>query len=131
MKPLCEIIVQVVLPAVRALVAKDLIEKHGLTQQQAAERLGTTQPAISQYMRDLRGLKVKSLQKSKIALSEIEKLSSRIAAGEIAGDVVTTEFCKICKTLREQDIKTICDLHKEFSPSLEKCTVCLEKQPPC
>lgn len=131
MKPLCEVIVQVVLPSVRALVAKNLIENYDLTQEDVAEKLGMSQPAISQYCRALRGSRVKVLLGSSVVKSEIEKICKKIASGEIKSDSITKEFCKICRVIREKDIKTVCRLHKEVSSSLEKCTICIDSPMPC
>lgn len=57
MRPPCEIVVKQVLPAFRALVAKDLIGKYRFSQVAAAKELGTTQAAISQYLCSKRGEK--------------------------------------------------------------------------
>ena len=57
MKPVCEIIVQEILPSVRAMVAVKLTNTYGLSQEQAAVKMGTSQPAISQYKREIRGHK--------------------------------------------------------------------------
>ena len=63
MKLYCEIVAKEILPSLRALVAKSLIEKYKLTQQDAAKRLGLTQGAISQYTRNIRGVKTKQMEK--------------------------------------------------------------------
>ena len=76
MKTLCELMALEVLPTVRALVAKRLVETHGLSQQVAADRLGTTQPAISQYKRDVRGYKTSIIMEDTELVSMID--SSRI-----------------------------------------------------
>ena len=43
------------IPALRALIAKKLIGVHKMNQKQAANSLGVTQAAISNYMRGTRG----------------------------------------------------------------------------
>ena len=50
MNPRCEAIGKYVVPLFRSLVAKELINTYNLTQVDAAQRLGTTQAAISQYI---------------------------------------------------------------------------------
>jgi predicted transcriptional regulator len=45
----CEVGVKVVLPAIRALMARTIVEKHGMKERQAAEILGLSQSAISRY----------------------------------------------------------------------------------
>jgi len=93
MKPYCETVAQVVLPTIRALVAKELIEKYKFTQQDAAAKLGLTQSAISQYLRNLRGSKIKILEKDKKISKEIEIFASRIASGEVDSSNILVPFC--------------------------------------
>lgn len=126
MKPFCEVIVQSVLPTVRALIAKDLIEKHGFTQKATAEKLGVRQPAISQYRRELRG-KARIIEKDKSVTQEIEKLSNRIASGELTAAKATTEFCNVCKIIRTK--KIICNLCSLQEEDLKGCNICIEQSP--
>ncbi len=100
LKPTCEKIVQEVLPTVRALVARDLIEVHGLTQKDAAKKLGMTQPAISQYKRELRG---KKIIEDEEVLQEIKNIASKIASGEYDSSSASLEFCEICKLIRRKN----------------------------
>jgi len=51
----CEVAVKCVLPVVRAMIAKELVTKHGLNQVETARLLGVSQPAISLYSRKARG----------------------------------------------------------------------------
>ena len=48
MKPSCEVVVKYVLPVFRAMVAKELIVKYKLSQNEVAQKLGITQAAVSQ-----------------------------------------------------------------------------------
>ena len=54
MKPPCEVIVWYVIPTIRAELAKELV-KMGMSQKDISERLGITQSAVSQYIKDKRG----------------------------------------------------------------------------
>jgi len=91
------------LPGFRALVAKKLIEEHGMSQTQVAERLETTQPAISQYRRDLRGKKTKIFMKNPRLIELIESVASNIAMSSGSADN-GLEFCKVCKFMRENEM---------------------------
>ena len=51
----CEVGVKTVLPAIRAVMARVLIQKHGMKEQQVAEILGLSQSAISRYTTKNRG----------------------------------------------------------------------------
>lgn len=124
-KPLCEIIVLDVMPTVRALIAKDLVEKHGLTQAIAAKRLGMTQPAISQYRRNLRGGKLSILEKDSEVMGKINALANRIAKGELSHVDATTEFCEICRVIKQHLL--LCETHKKSVAGLENCKICKEK----
>jgi hypothetical protein len=124
MKPYCEIASQYLLPALRALVAKTLMEKYKLTQQDTALKLGLTQSAISQYMRQLRGSKIKTIEKDKIILDEIEKFSGRIASGELNSLTALSSFCDICRLIRKK--KMLCEIHIKYFPELKDCNICLE-----
>jgi len=119
MKFLCEVIVQDVLPAMKALLAKELTHKHGLTQKQAAEKMGCTQAAISQYLRELRGYKIKLLQKDEKSMEKLGELAKKLASGS-AGSEFSSEICGICDGMRKRDmLKTI----YKMGASTELCTV--------
>jgi len=126
MKPLCEVVSQDVLPAVRALVAKKMIEEYGLSQKSAAERLGTTQPAISQYMSRLRGQKARVFNAYPAVLERISSLAEGVAKEEIKADQVTLRFCEICRLMLKEGI--ICKLHRDMYPSLSACNVCMDNK---
>src|SRR5260370_27282248 len=51
----CEVASKSVIPALRALVARELIEEYGLKQEQVATKLGGTQAAVSKYQHQVRG----------------------------------------------------------------------------
>jgi len=106
MKPLCEYMISEMLPGFRALVAKKLMEDHGFSQTEVAELLDTTQPAISQYRRELRGRKTSVFLKHHELLAFIENVTARIARGEVRPDHTALEFCKMCKLMRDRDIVT-------------------------
>jgi predicted transcriptional regulator len=87
------------LPASRAAIAKKLIE-YGLSQKEAGERLGVTQPAISHYKRNLRGHKTSLSGDSRISAG-IEELARKLVSGEITAHEVTTELFAVFKEAPE------------------------------
>ncbi len=101
MKPFCENIATEFLPAVRSIVARELIENHGLTQKQTAKILGLTQPAISQYLRQSRGSKIKVLEKDTRVMELIYDLTKRIKDENASIFEITSKICGICKKIRE------------------------------
>jgi len=117
-KPFCEVVVQDVLPSIRASLAKEMIDS-GLNQSEVSKKLGVSQPAISQYLRSLRG---SSGMRDQDVKKRIKELATDIKNGKIATQDITTEFCKICKII--QDKKLICSRHKNIYPSLKNCVSC-------
>jgi predicted transcriptional regulator len=98
----CESVARHILPLYRAFVAKELIEKYGYSQVKAARKLGTTQPAISQYISSKRG------QEGIPNYEEVAPLVKK-AAAEAAEHLATTgmtreefsvSFCDLCKELQ-------------------------------
>ncbi|KXA89525.1 hypothetical protein AKJ57_05210 [candidate division MSBL1 archaeon SCGC-AAA259A05] len=127
MRPPCEIIVKKVLPAIRALLVKDLIDRHNLSQKQAAKRLGVTQAAVSQYLSSIRGDEKLEKELKKIEIfGEIQNLSDKVAAKDSDKSQIINDICDICDQIREEG--TLCKLHFDEVPILseEKCEVCLE-----
>jgi len=123
MKPYCETVAQLLIPTMRALIARELMEKYNLTQQGAAKKLGITQAAISQYRRELRGSKISGIEKDKIITKKIEVFAGKMASGDLNVLSAMEEFCGICKAIRKS--KLICNVHKEIFPELKDCKICL------
>lgn len=121
MKPFCEIMVSKIFPTVRALVAKELMENLNHTQKETADRMGITQPAISQYKRELRGAKAAILEGNTVVYSLI-KAQARELSKATAEERVSM-LCLICKEIRNQGL--LCKMHREATPALNTCTVCL------
>ena len=95
----CEFMMWNGLPVIRREIAESMIKDYGLTQKEAAKKLGVTPAAVCQYLSKKRG-KIKILDKK--ILEEI-----RISAGRIIQNekmVVTSETCRICKILRNSGV---------------------------
>lgn len=126
MRPPCEVVVKDVLPAIRAMLVKELTERHHLSQVEVAKKLGITQPAVSQYRRMLRG----AGRGSRI-LKGIEKhvrgLADDIARGKLKQKQIIQRYCIICKSMGQREL--ICLLHMRAAPYLrgERCRVCFPR----
>jgi uncharacterized protein len=98
----CEYIARRFLPLYRAFVAKELVEKHGYSQEKAAKKLGTTQPAISQYLSSKRGRKNISNYNEIMPLIEEEavKVAASVAKKEMRPEEFNDSFCDVCRTLQ-------------------------------
>ena len=122
MKPYCEVVVSTILPAMRSLITNELLNKYGLTQKQAADLSGLTQPAISQYSRESRGIKTKLLEKHPKIMKMIDDLTKDIVSGKIDPKGMQSRFCEICKMIRKN--KLICSMHKEIYPAIAPASEC-------
>jgi predicted transcriptional regulator len=91
----CEIIVWHILPAIRRELTKIMIEKHGLTQKEAAKKMGLTEAAISRYLTGKRAyLKMPNGEVKKEILKSVDRLVN-------GGDTtVVMETCRICDILK-------------------------------
>ena len=101
----CEYVARHFLPLYRAFVAKELVEKYGYTQKQAAERLGTTQPAISQYLSSKRGRKGISNydEVAPLVKDAAAKVAKKVAKTEMTPEEFSDSFCDLCRKLQEAE----------------------------
>ncbi|MEM3590941.1 MAG: helix-turn-helix domain-containing protein [Candidatus Bathyarchaeia archaeon] len=103
----CESIGRRLTPVFRAYIAKELIEKHGFTQIEAAKKLGITQAAISQYLRSKRG--VKDLEEFKDFLPLIESAASEVAGEIVSGKIdssrVALKLCELCLSIQRKSLE--------------------------
>ncbi|MGD0029201.1 MAG: hypothetical protein ABSC91_09705 [Candidatus Bathyarchaeia archaeon] len=119
----CEVAVRCALPAVRAMIAKELMTKHGLKQTDTAKLLGVSQPAISLYHREMRG-KAISLDGDSEVKGLIVELACRLSEGDLSHSKFISDLCQICKTMRAKGL--LCAMHKTFDPAvnIEECELC-------
>jgi len=112
-----------VIPAIRALVVRRLVEEHGMTQQEAAKLLGVTQPAVSKYLHEKRGaaIKLNGIKEIDEATGEIAELVSSRKVPQIE---VMSKIEAACDYVRRN--RYMCDLHKKLEPSMDvnSCHVC-------
>ena len=100
MKCRCEVAVQEIIPVARSMIAKKLIEQYGFSQTCAAKRMGITQPAISQYRKNIRGTGGKSLAKNPGFVGIVNDVAKRIADGSLKAEHLEKEMCRFCDLLR-------------------------------
>ena len=95
----CEIAVKSVIPAVKALIAKELVEKRGLKQDEAAEILGVSQSAVSKYTRKVRGyvIKVDDIEEIKPLIDEMIGI---LVSGTYQRGAFLICFCLLCLLIR-------------------------------
>ena len=100
-RPRCETTVRYVLPAVRYLVAKRLIEDHGFLQNTAAKTLNITQASISLYVNSKRGQKwANKLSTMKEVELSVKQTAKKIASSN-RNKPIDIDICKICNLVSE------------------------------
>ncbi len=101
MSPKCENISKHILPLLRALVAKELLNTYSLTQVEVAEKLGTTQAAISQYMNSKRA--AKGAEEYAYMLPKIQTLATdtakQIVEKKTKLNDTPLDLCKLCSII--------------------------------
>jgi len=125
----CEVAVKSVVPAIRAGLAKELIQTHKLKQIDTANLLGITQTAVSKYTRHVRGRVVK-IEKVEEVQQMITETAKTLANGEISRRQLAIRFCEICKLVRQK--RLMCELCKRSNPSIDiyQCLICTEPSDP-
>ena len=85
------------LPILRSLIVRDLIEKYHFSQVEAANKLGMTQAAISQYVSSKRGIKKSTkLQKSSKLKIMAHKIAKDLAENKRSDFDATSRLCDLC-----------------------------------
>jgi predicted transcriptional regulator len=116
--------VKSVIPAVRALIATELVENRGLRQDEVAEILGISQSAVSKYARQLRGhvIHVGDIREVRTL---IDKMISSLMNNAHQRAEFLESFCEACRTIRKTGL--MCEFcHRSNSrTNVEECSFCL------
>ncbi len=118
----CEVATKTVCPAIRALMAQTLIEKHNMNQIKVAQVLGVTQSAISKYSKKVRGTTIPIGN-----IPQVHELADQMISLLLAKPVHQTEvmriFCQACTLIRSQGL--MCPLcQQNQGPQIENCSFC-------
>ncbi|MEM2994785.1 MAG: hypothetical protein QXI91_02045 [Candidatus Bathyarchaeia archaeon] len=125
MKPPCMIVVQHILPALRVLIMKDLIEKYNVRKIDASTKMELTPAAITQYMKGERGASfIEEITKSEKTMKIVSEIAEALAKEKVPAETIIGKLCEACNTIRSEGI--ICALHKKEFQALKdyKCTIC-------
>jgi len=114
------------IPAVRAILARELVKVRGLKEEEVARLLGITQAAVSNYIRGTRGdieliSKLSSFQEIMRMIKDIEEdLSSHRAYSAST----LSKFIALCNYMRYSLI--ICDVHHRLESEIDEkiCEQC-------
>lgn len=118
----CEFIVKKVLPAIRAGIVKELSEEYHLKQNQIANKLGITQPAVSLYLSGDRG-RFQEIYEA-IDKSIMRKLADEVMKNVGSTDPIEVEICNICVELRQKGelIELLCKADPDSEGQICKMT---------
>ena len=119
----CEVAVKSVIPAIRAYVAKQLIQTYEMKQIDVAELLGITQTAVSKYVGNVRGQALKIDRENEIQ-DMMNEIASRLADRRTSGPQLMLEFCGVCKAVRRNG--QMCELCERSDPEIRNasCHIC-------
>ena len=122
----CETAAKVIIPAIRAYIARELVETHELKQDDVAKILGITQSAVSKYAGHVRGsiLKIDNVEEIRPMLTELVSLAAN--EKEFSRNEFLERFCQTCRTIRKTGL--MCPLCKKANASVEVqgCSFCLQ-----
>ncbi|MFW6436502.1 MAG: thiamine-phosphate synthase family protein [Halococcoides sp.] len=115
-----ELVVEHVLPTVRALTARRLADRD-LTQQTIADRLGVTQAAVSQYLSD--DPPTGAIAEDPRTADAVASIADELAAGEEYAALA--DLLDLIETF--EDRGPLCTLHEAEEPALEGlgCDLCV------
>jgi len=113
------------IPALRAILAKTLAEKHDIREDEISKMLGVTQAAISNYIRGTRG--DPELIKKLLAEQQVSEMISEICQN-LASDMAYTpsslsKFIGLCNYIKTSLL--ICDIHHNLESDIDDA-ICKE-----
>jgi predicted transcriptional regulator len=119
----CEVGVKTVLPAVKAIMARQIMQKHGLNEQETAKLLGLSQSAISRYSSKERGNLI-SIEGSNDILTLIDQMVTNLIKEPNNKAEMLKLFCQTCQSIREKGL--MCPHCQKEMPLewAEKCLFC-------
>jgi predicted transcriptional regulator len=121
-----EIESKLLIPAVRAILSKELVTEKGLKEEEVARMLGITQAAVSNYLRGTRGdneLISKLMSLSEI-MSMIKEISDDLSTNRAYTAKTLSKFIALCNYMRYSLI--ICDAHHSLERNIDEkvCEQC-------
>ena len=117
-----EIEVRYILPAIRRELARIFIQDHKLSQKEAANVLGLTEAAISQYQHSKRA---KEVVFSDNIVKEVRISADRILADKANKQRLIAEMYRVTNLTSVKQI--LCDIHRAQSKDLHNCNICFDE----
>ena len=113
------------IPALRAILAKDLAKKHNIREDEISQMLGVTQAAISNYIRGTRGdpeLIKKLLTENQVS-EMIFEICDDLSSDRAYSPSSLSKFIGLCNYIKSSLL--ICDIHHNLESDIDEA-VCKE-----
>lgn len=118
----CEILVKNILPAIKAIMVKELNERYNKSQKEIAELLGITQPSVSYYLHGERGRKaIDMIKETEEIYKTILKLTRKLLNSNITTEDLLRAICTICLEVRPIYINKVCPDKFDFLKNWDVC----------
>jgi XRE family transcriptional regulator, thiamine biosynthesis regulator len=122
-----EIAAKSVIPAIRGVIARSLIERD-LTQAEIAHALGISQPAVSKYRSEKRGRAIDFDEKE-----DVRRMADTIAEGIVTHELNHIQVANLIMELCDYVMRSgyMCELHYEIDPQSKalNCKICMQPHP--
>ena len=120
-----EIESKTLIPALRAIIAKSLAEKHQVREEIISKMLGVTQAAISNYIRGTRGDPelIKKLLEEKQISEMVDDICDNLASDKAYTPSSLSKFIGLCNYIKSSLL--ICDIHHNLESDIVEA-ICKE-----
>ncbi len=89
------------MPAVKAIMARSIVEMHGLNEKQTADILGLSQSAVSRYISGERG-NILNIETTAEIISLKEQMVTHLMREPNNKTEILELFCQICTAIRKK-----------------------------
>jgi hypothetical protein len=120
-----EIESKTLIPALRAILAKNLAEVHKIREDEISKMLGVTQAAISNYIRGTRGdpKLIQKLVADEQVSQMLNELSDRLASDMAYTPSSLAKFISLCNYIKSSLL--ICEIHHNLESNIDEA-ICKE-----
>jgi predicted transcriptional regulator len=88
-----------------------------------ASAMGMTQAAISYYLGERRGSRIRGFEENDLVRAAGVDVASGLASGQLSGTDATAKFCLLCSKLRSP--AACCQFHKSVDTVDTECHSCM------
>ena len=121
-----EIESKTLIPALRAILAKDLANNYNIREDEISKMLGVTQAAVSNYIRGTRGdpKLIEKLLEDKQVAEMLDDISDSLSSDKAYTPSNLSKFIGLCNYIKSSLL--ICDIHHNLETDIddEVCKEC-------